>query len=417
MKCPSCATKQQRREGMTCKKCGYVHVFDPKADGITDGKFMGLIKAASSNNTYFFTFNQLYSVYCRGRSRLIAAVIEHKLKPLGVLGRLVIASAIVGGVTGAILLDDPLPIALGIAGLIAGIALVVVGRSRRELEPAHREPPGMTELRDWVKKWDTAGRPIPKLLRAPSLDRSPGPYREGDIFDYGVERVLIVEHDLLVDLMVKNNLHAEHRALVVSERGYPSYLVPHARRLLEERPDLPVVLLHDATPEGTAMATRLRQSAIYPLASRRLTDAGLFPRAVPRIKSLEPTIPGSYDNAARVDFLPFGVMAGGLAGLIGAGVLTSAALAQAAGPPAQHHPAIGTGSSSDSGFIGDAGSSLIDAATDFSDGGHAGEGGAHAGEGGGHAGDASADLSGDGGADFSGDGGADFSGDGDADFG
>ena len=68
-----------------------------------------------------------------------------------------------------------------------------------------------------------------------------------------MERILVVARDLLVDLMINNNRHTDQRILVLAESGYPDYLVPRARQLLEERCDLPVFLLHDATPSGVAM--------------------------------------------------------------------------------------------------------------------------------------------------------------------
>lgn len=326
MKCPTCATAQKRKDGMTCAKCGYAHAFDPKADGITDGKFLALIRTASAKDTVYFTFNQLYAVYCRGRSRIIAAIVESKLGPLGFFG---LTLAIVGAtlVIGGSATDAMFMLGVGAVLTAGGLVLRSIGRKTRELAPERTEPPGAERLAGWIRKWAAAGKPNPKLLETPALHSAPAPYREADIYDYGVERIIIVEHDLLVDLLVKNNQHAEQRALVIAESGYPSYLVPHAKRLLAQRPELPVVLFHDATPHGTQMATRLRDGGLFPLGGRRLIDAGIFPRDVPKIRALDATLPGTYGNAARADYLPFASMAAGLAGVVGAGVLTSAALA------------------------------------------------------------------------------------------
>ncbi len=362
MKCPTCATTQKRKEGMKCAKCSYVYAFDPKSDGIADGKFLGLIKKASANDTQYFTFNQLYAVYCRGRSRIIAAIVESKWGAVGFVG-LVLGLLGVACVLGGCATEEPMASVFGVPLVVLGIVLIFAGRKTHEIAPSRTEPPGAEQLHAWVTKWEAAGKPIARLLQTPSLHHAPAPYRESDIYDYGVERILVVEHDILVDLFVKNNQHAEQRALVIAESGYPSYLLPHARRLLEQRPNLPVVLFHDATPHGTQLAARLRQGGLLPLRAHRLIDAGLFPKDVARIGSLAPTLPGSYGNAARADYLPFGAMAAGLAGVVGVGILADAAMAHAAAPPPppQHPHAAGAGSSSGSSdFSSDTGTGFLD---------------------------------------------------------
>lgn len=47
----------------------------------------------------------------------------------------------------------------------------------------------------WVRTWTAAGHGIPQLLTRPGLDEAPPEFRERDIFDYGVERILVVQHD------------------------------------------------------------------------------------------------------------------------------------------------------------------------------------------------------------------------------
>jgi hypothetical protein len=168
-------------------------------------------------------------------------------------------------------------------------------------------------LQGWIAQWTAAGHGIPLLLEEPGLDRSPPQFREPDVFDYGVERILIVQHDILVDLFVRNNVHATQRALVISERGYPGYLLPVAQRLLATSPDLPIFLLHDADTEGLMMRARLERSGMLPLAGRRIIDAGLTPRDVGRIGKLRALAPRARGNALPADALPFALLAGGFA--------------------------------------------------------------------------------------------------------
>jgi hypothetical protein len=170
--------------------------------------------------------------------------------------------------------------------------------------------------------------PIERLVDSPRLSAPPPPAPEPDVYDYGVERILIVEHDRLVDSLVLSGDHAELRALVLSESGYPRYLVDRARKLLLERPDLPVVILHDATEAGRKMNARLQSSGLLPLRGRKITDAGLFPNQAARLGGVTP---GVTADRLRVEHIAPGTMRQALAGLA-AGATFGAALAEAHQP-------------------------------------------------------------------------------------
>lgn len=116
--------------------------------------------------------------------------------------------------------------------------------------------------RRYVRKWQGAGNEIPKLIESESLSNPPSDCKEGDIYDYGVERILIVERDILVDWLVLNDFHAQERTLVLSVSGYPDYLVPIARELIEQNANLPVCLLHDSTARGLLMNSHLVGSSL-----------------------------------------------------------------------------------------------------------------------------------------------------------
>jgi hypothetical protein len=299
---------------MTCSKCGYTFAFDPKADGMTDTKFASLLRKASVDNTQYFTINQLYALYCKGRTRTIAAVIRVVVRPSGKLGTLVALGGIAAVVYGNVLASAGV-MALGVMATVLGVMLRLWGRDKIEDAPEKILPAEMGKLLEHVGKWRAAGKNIDRLIEAPSLHEPPATFREPDIYDYGVERVIVVQHDILVDLFVRNNLHATQRAVVIAESGYPHYLVARVQHLLQRRADLPIVAFHDATAEGVQMARRLRTLPWLGMGSHRIIDAGLFPGDVGRIKSLESTLPATYGNAARADFMPLGVIAGGFAGL------------------------------------------------------------------------------------------------------
>lgn len=294
MKCPECSHNQRVSDGMTCGGCGYGFTFNPRDTsfhGMTDGKFLGHIRAASRNETTYFTENQLYAAYARRRrpERMGCFVLA------GILTTVIITQIVNLG---------PWPLALL---FLVPLFLVAMGL---RVKPAVVSPQQFSAA---IGRWLKAGKKIDYLLDVPSLHKPPPDWSEPDIYDYGVERLLIVERDLLVDLFVRNNKHAEQRMLVVSESGYPDYLLPQARRLLVESPDLSVFLLHDATTDGMRMEERLRRSEILPLAGRNVIDLGLSPDDFRKLKRTANYDRKNSERALPADALPLAFLATGLA--------------------------------------------------------------------------------------------------------
>lgn len=296
MKCPKCGYNQKVKDGMTCGQCHYSFSFNPKETGslkLTDGKFSACIQSASQNGARWFTKNQLYAVFCRSMKGSSTA---------GIIFGIVM---IVVGIIVSFKAFWPFGLGLLVFGSI--VALISHFSVQQKIEPA--------QFHRYLAKWKTDGKSVDHLLEEPSLHEPPPDWTEPDIYDYGVERILIVEREILVDLFVKNGIHAEQRMLVISESGYPSYLVPVAQKLIEERSDLPVYLLHDATSHGSAMAKRIQAGNLLPLGEHPVTDLGLFSSD---FKNLKRTKLFNVDNEARalpVDalMLPFLTMGMGAA--------------------------------------------------------------------------------------------------------
>ncbi|MDH3719291.1 MAG: hypothetical protein OES79_14320 [Planctomycetota bacterium] len=289
MKCPDCGTNRKYKDGMTCG-CGYHFVLDPKSDDITDGKFLGLVAVASGNDTYFFTENQLYTVYCSRKyfGPMIPAAIAAVFFGLAVglwimMGREIHAFALIP------------------AGV--GVLCVIVALNAR-----FSPPPDKADFHRILNKWRGQKGNPDKLLEGPALHEPPPEWQEPDIYDYGVERLVVVQRDLLVDLFVKNDFHAEQRALIVAESGYPQYLVPLAVKALTDNPQLPVFYLHDATDEGVEMAARLGQSGMLAGEQHLQIDLGLFPQDVERIPKLKALKPQKVNNQLAVDVIPYAVL-------------------------------------------------------------------------------------------------------------
>ncbi|HET7543331.1 MAG TPA: hypothetical protein VFK05_25835 [Polyangiaceae bacterium] len=272
-------------------------VFQPEQDGISDDEWQGLLARASSEGQRFFTENQLYLAYARNK-----VVVSRRIARRGVLGLCIVVLGIATWVY-ALKVDAGLILVLGIALTLGGVGLVGTGVITRS-EPASREP-----IVRWLAKW-TAARGAPRLISEPTLGQAGLEYVPAE-----VACLLIVERDLLVDLLLKNDAHRTLSALIVAESGYPAALAAEARRLLETREDLPVIAVHDATFRGIAMPVRLHESATYPLGQRRVLDAGLFPADVTWLAELAPAIPAAHTSRVPLDSLSFEALLLGLRGV------------------------------------------------------------------------------------------------------
>jgi hypothetical protein len=283
MKCPKCGNNHSKKSGQTCR-CGYEFVFNPQIDhGWTDGKFLALIKRASHNGTYYFTKNQLLT-YSR-KSRKAASL------PLAAI----IIPAIIAGIFVAAFSKQP------ILGIIAGIVVFLVSAvcrlqtmklSRRKLETL-------------IDKWLNSDRKIDKLLVEPTLQTPPPEWKEKDIYDYGVEKILITQHDLQVDSLVRNNFHTEQKMLVISANGYPQYILPRLKKILTGNPAIKIYALHDTMTEseGQTFISRIRD--IFECDKHEIIDLGLYQKNVELIFKALKSKPENSNEDIPLDFIPF----------------------------------------------------------------------------------------------------------------
>ena len=235
MLCPKCKHNHKKNDGMYCK-CRYRFVFRPDVDnGMTDNKFMLILRKASSDGRYYFTFPQLYYFCC---------TVKGKISFYGI-----VAKYIFFGFFAVVLLKVPLVLIAAVA-LMHSIHSIMYYCDRKEST-------NQEEFRKMVRKWSNIKGVPDKMLVKPSLHHPPPEFQENDIYDYGVERIIIVERQLLVDLLVKNGFHTDQRALIFSANGYPSYIAERAKILLKASPTLPIYLLHDATEEGMSMRKKI----------------------------------------------------------------------------------------------------------------------------------------------------------------
>ena len=290
MKCPECNYDQKVKYGLICR-CGYEFTFNPKTTrppGQTDGRFVATIARANQNETVYFTRNQLYAAFVTkyGPSRW---------------GTLYGGACI--SILGAFLTYFQIPIfgylflGIGVLTTLWGLFIKPGFVSRKQFE-------------NWINAWLQAGKNIPMLIEHPTLHQPPPDWEEKDIYDYGCEKLLIVQHDLMVDLLVLNNQHTEQRMLVLSESGYPNYLVAKVQELLADRPELPIFLLHDATREGMQMAERMKTRASWlDLSQSSFVDLGFTPEDFKMMERARNYDSGRWKRELPMDAIVLAAMA------------------------------------------------------------------------------------------------------------
>ena len=288
MKCPECGVEQKKDDELRCC-CGYQFIFHARnAQGMTDAKFFNLLRGAGGDGRFYFTFPQLYSTWCQQDAKEKISLFRKKIAAVGFLLLTLCLSCFflfgrLGGLLSLVLLVGP---------------WLLIRQYRRQL------PPDLGSLKKLVKQWQAGrGGGDEMLLLRPTLHEPSPDFLEKDLFDYGVERIIIVERPLLVDLLVKNGFHADQNALIFSRDGYPAYIVQRARKILKESPSLPVYLLHDASEAGLAMSQKNK------LSGRTVIDLGIRPEHVEKMHFLSALQLQEKDYKAPLDILPYPILA------------------------------------------------------------------------------------------------------------
>lgn len=291
MKCPSCTYNHKAKYGGQCSSCGYAFVFYPKvAGGMTDGRFSANIKRASADGTYFFTETQLFvAQQMLGKKTASAGCVASSVMVIFVP---VLAIGLAGE-TDHTLFEVSVRMALLIA--------IVWGLLRINRGPPKPSVSSHTAFEGYLSVW-RRHQPIEKLLGKPQLDTPPPAAAESDVYDYGVEGVLVLDEDRLVDLFVLNNFHAEQRVAVISKRGYPAYVMPRVQAVLADRPDLPVFVLHGSGVGAQMLPYQLR-SLDLGIVDHPVVDLGWTGRDISQVGRLEALSDIGRGKGVAVDVL------------------------------------------------------------------------------------------------------------------
>jgi len=303
---------------MKCS-CGREFVFLRKVDGISDMQFLAAVRGASASDTYYFTLPQLHAEACRRMKRYVKFPFY--------AGITCIAAAII---IVLMIMYSGLPDSfLNFAGLLSlpGVGLCIFA-----IYESAKKPPTFETWCNYVKRWKLkhGADGLEKYIDQPALHEPPPKWPEADLYDYGFEKLIIVQRDVLVDWLVLNNLHAGQRALIVAENGYPRYLLKRARKTLTANPHLPVYVLHDPTPDGDGMVERVRNSPLFELGNREIIDLGLRVEDCSRMKGMSKIGADPTERDIPLDTLRYATLAGGVTVALASGVTLSDMLEQEA---------------------------------------------------------------------------------------
>jgi hypothetical protein len=341
MKCPQCSTNHKFKDGMACSMCGYHFALNPKEPPrFSDMMIKNVINRISGSGTQYFTYNQLY------------AELNRTIKKKGRKTRMVSSGCMTVFIGAWLLLfwmgTERSTFLWLFAALVAGMFYFAF----RPIKVPHDTIVKVIETYHGM-------HPIEKLVAGKQMQREALDEFNKEIFQHAPEGILIVERDDIAEMLILNRFYFENKALVVSENKYPKPVFEAYRKFLDQHPDIPVAIIHDASKHGHGMLHRLMSDKQWGLEGKTVNDLGIRPEDVGRLKkpvwvigeSIPPNersqiTPGksAIENIEKglvmpVDIAPPAAMMGslGLATMMGAALLSEELMA------AQREAAAGTG--------------------------------------------------------------------------
>ncbi len=272
MKCPNCGNDQKHSEGMVCKSCRYEFTLSPKEKPyITDQAFKLAVDRLSGPDGSYFTYNQLYAAI----HRLVRKKMDKNR--YAVTAVLIVIGLFVSAVLGSFIADainaDYWP---QVTIFIIFVALAVYFAVR----PVNTDPKLVS---DTIHKY-TKQHPLERLADGTKFKDMDVKAVDKELFQFAPERILIVERDDMADMLLLNRFHVENKTLVVSMQRYPQRAYDGVKHFLSKNPELPVHIMHDASKEGLKMKESLETRKDWELKGSAITDLGLFPKDLSRLK-------------------------------------------------------------------------------------------------------------------------------------
>ena len=281
MKCIKCNTDNKLKERTAnkgrCKSCKHPITFDPKSGSgveFTDRFFANTISTLSVNDTLFFTRGQFYYFFNARRQKA-------RQKSFGLLGCGLLAFGII--VLIAAISNASFFITLVALALLTGGVLLLIPRIRKRLLSKQRKQITVTpdQLERWLNQWMHNNGNLAKLLPAPQTaskraDVSP------EIKQYSFDRLVVCERATIAHFLIANGFHFENNCAVLSVDKYPHDLFDTVMEMLRRNPALKVYTLHDASPAGIQLPSRLAADPDWFQGSSnvQIHDLGLLPRQI-----------------------------------------------------------------------------------------------------------------------------------------
>ena len=287
MRCPNCEHDYDLPlDKNKCINCGYVFILP--YDAVDDYLLQKQIAQVSANNTRYFTQHQLYAACYQKYSWLSL---------IGAWAKILVSFFVVVFVVSALVHWSFM------LGLVAVVAYIFFSDKEKEPLMCDATPKVFEKaLRKWIQQRHinapkgTQLGPL-KLIDNPTLDiDKKEPLHE-------VEVIVVTDQNLYVDLLVKNGYDVQYKALIVSKKLYPKHLKPRLKQLLEEKPNLPLFFIHDATSEGAHTMEQFKNISELAIAGHPCIDLGLTPQHFKALKSLKQLQKNKEVQQVSLDYL------------------------------------------------------------------------------------------------------------------
>lgn len=263
MRCPDCKHNQRYRDGMRCGRCGYQFILRKRDDNFSDHALRQLIQRLSDQGNHTFTLTQLAFAICRYWSRNTRGCL------IASLGFVALLSAVFWFLFHS---------SFALVWISLPLLLLLLWASRRK-----KSALPLAKAQQLIQRYHQV-HPIALLADGQAFRQQPRLANQD--LQYAPERILVVERDDLVDLLVRNRFHLAHKTAVMGCSGYPQGVVAACRQFLARYPNLPVYVLHDASLNGFCLTTRLAADPLWPLAAYPLIDLGLSKESIANAGSL-----------------------------------------------------------------------------------------------------------------------------------